>query len=404
MRLLSIVITLALVAASCGSDGTDAAAESTTTTSTAADSTTTAPTTAAPTTTTTTTTTEPPLTPLTILDRGDHPVGVATVEIGSDTDRPLTVDIWFPLDADATGDQQQYTLLPGVYYESPLALAANPDSIEGSDPFPLVIYSHGSGGLRYIHSDYTEFIASHGYIVAAPDHTGNTSVDLLLSSSDDPATVAVNRVQDVGRVIDALVDAENEVTGAYATRVDAESIAVTGHSFGGFTSFAMVSGYENDLGGSPADKRVDAIITLAPFTTPILDDATLGMVDVPSMMIVGTDDKTTPADPHVTRPWDLITSTSSYRVELEAAEHQTFTDVCDYQDFLPTLEAVPEPITTTIDSFAEAGCQPGDMPTDRAQELTNTFAIRFLEQVFRGDEGLDATRTEMPDDVVFFSR
>ena len=47
-------------------------------------------------------------------------------------------------------------------------------------PFPVVIYSHGSGGLRYIASDYTEAIASYRYIVVAPDHTGNTAVDRLV--------------------------------------------------------------------------------------------------------------------------------------------------------------------------------------------------------------------------------
>ncbi|NNC80118.1 MAG: hypothetical protein HKN94_08205 [Acidimicrobiales bacterium] len=321
----------------------------------------------------------------------------------AESDRPLTVDIWFPLEPGSTGDPQQYTLLPGVYYESPLAVAATPDTIAGSDPYPLVIYSHGSGGLRYIHSDYTEAIASHGYIVAAADHTGNTAVDQLLSSSDEPATIAFNRPNDVSNLIDEMLDTTSEITSPFAERIDSENVAVTGHSFGGFTSFAMASGYENEIGSFAADERVDAIITLAPFTSPILSDEALSAVSVPSLMIVGTDDKTTPVDPNVTRPWDLMTSDISYRVELSAAEHQTFTDVCDYQDYLPTLDAVPEPITTTIDSFAEAGCQPGDMPIDRAQELTNTFAIRFLNEVLRGGPGFDP-ETAMPEDVVFLMR
>ncbi len=41
--------------------------------------------------------------------------------------------------------------------------------------FPLVIYSHGNGGLRYVSAFLTEHLASHGFVVMAPDHTGNTA-------------------------------------------------------------------------------------------------------------------------------------------------------------------------------------------------------------------------------------
>lgn len=44
-------------------------------------------------------------------------------------------------------------------------------------PFPLVVYSHGNGGLRYVSAFLTEHLASHGFIVVAPDHVGNTAID-----------------------------------------------------------------------------------------------------------------------------------------------------------------------------------------------------------------------------------
>ena len=107
----------------------------------------------------------------------------------------------------------------------------------------------------------------------------------VLQPGSDLAAAAESGAE---RVIDAMVDPTHPVTGPYAERVDPESIAVTGHSFGGFTAYAMVSGYES--AAFPADDRVDAIITLAPFTTPILDDAALSRVDVPALIVVGTDD------------------------------------------------------------------------------------------------------------------
>lgn len=404
----------ALLAASCGSggdgqgSGADEASASTTTsapTTTASPTTTTAPTTtaAAP---TTTTTTEAPKAELELVETGPYAVGVTTIRVDDgERGRPLTVDVWFPLVEGTEGGPQQYTLIPGVYYESPFALAAEVDSVATDGPFPLIVYSHGSNGLRYIHSNYTEMIASHGYVVVAPDHTGNTSIDLLAGTSDDVAEIAFNRPIDVSVVIDEMLDVGSEVAGGFAAIVDPDRVAVTGHSFGGFTSYATVSGYENTNGVYEADDRVDAIITLAPATNPLLlSDERLAAVDVPTLVIVGTDDKTTPIDPNVKRPWELTTSEIAYRVELVAAEHQTFTDVCDYVDFLPTLDVVPQVITDTINDFATAGCQPGDMPVERAQPLTNTFAIAFLEEIFRGGAPIDPATTVIPDDVTYLVR
>jgi hypothetical protein len=84
-----------------------------------------------------TTTTEAELAPFAAVAPGPHDVGVQTITI-TDTarGRPLTVDAWFPID-DATGlPAHQYTLLPGVYYESPTAIDADPSTIAAGGPFP----------------------------------------------------------------------------------------------------------------------------------------------------------------------------------------------------------------------------------------------------------------------------
>ena len=40
------------------------------------------------------------------------------------------------------------------------------------------------------------------------------------------------------------------------------------------------------------------------------------------------------------------------------------------------------------------------MPTDRVKELTNTFAVSFLDSIFRGGEMITPTNTEIPDDAI----
>jgi predicted dienelactone hydrolase len=338
------------------------------------------------------------------LPAGPYDVGVTTITIDADTDRPLTLDVWFPIDDAGDAPPQQYTLTPGVYYESPTAFAGAELAVADGQ-FPLVVYSHGSGGLRYIASYYTEAIASYGYVVAAPDHTGNTAVDRLLGTEADFDVTALNRPNDVVSTIDAMLDPANV---GLVNSIDPETIAVTGHSFGGFTTLAMAGGYENTLGQFVADERVDAIIPLAPATgdgTRLMSDAGLESVQVPMLVMVGTNDQTTPVDPNVTRIWDRAKSEPLIRVELVDAQHQSFTDVCDYQTFLPTLgDAVPAPVIETIDAQAVEGCTPGDMPIDRAQELTNTFAINFLESVFRSATLISDANTALPDDIVYTSR
>jgi predicted dienelactone hydrolase len=374
--------------------------------------TTAAATTAAATTTVAATTVPPPTTAppkaWAPVAAGKYSVGVATITVADPAGaRPLTVDIWFPL-ADtvdkAALSKQRYSLLPGVYYESPAAFAATADQISPAEKFPLIVYSHGSGGLRYIHSAYTEALASHGYIVVAPDHTGNTAAERITGQGAPPAEVAFTRPTDVRRVVDAFVDSAHPTAGPYASKTDAAKVVITGHSFGGFTSIASVVGFTNELGTVAADPRVVAIVPMAPASaSTFFPDAQIASIKVPMMVLVGTDDKTTPVDPNVTRLWDLAKNSPAYRVELKAGEHQTFTDLCAYKAFLPTLTSVPAVITQTIDTMSVEGCSPGDIAPARANELITSYVVRFLDQVLRNGSPVTAAGAA-PADVIFASR
>lgn len=352
--------------------------------------------------------TEPPLAAFAPIADGEYAVGVQTITITDlERDRPLTVDVTFPLAEGATGDAQRYTFITGDYYESPRAIAAIADQISPDGPFPLVVYTHGSGGLRYIHSDYTETLASHGYVVVSADHTGNTVVDQFLETQDDRATIAYNRPRDVQVMIDEMLNPESTETVGFVASVNPEQIAVTGHSLGGYATYAVVSGMENEAGTLVPDGRIDALIPLAPAlgsgdpATSLLVADQLANVNVPTLVMVGTDDKSTPGTPNVDRAVAETSSETVYRVDLVAAEHQSFTDVCDYVEFFPSLENPTQAVLDVIEANAVAGCSEGDMPIDRVQAITNTFAVSFLDSVFEGTDMITAENTEIPEDVLF---
>lgn len=383
--------------------------DSSTTAEVLADPATTAPestTTTSTTTTTTTTTTEAPSEPFEYLDLGEYPVGVTTMTIDEDTDRPLTIDVWFPLADGVTGEAAEYTLLPGTFYTSPDAIVAEFDSIATDTQFPFVVYSHGSGGQRWIHSNYTEFLASHGYIVAAADHTGNTLLERFSGADLDLELLAFQRPNDVSSVIDAFYppDGTTPVANAIGGLLT-DDVIVTGHSFGGFTSYAMVSGVETANGAFEPDSRVTAIITLAPATGPqLLTDELLTSIDVPHLVMAGDSDDTTPIAPNVDRPWELVPGRPSYRVELVAGEHETFTDLCNYNEQLPELESVPDLVVDALATFTASTCAPTAMQLDRAQPITNTFAVRFLDEITQGAPSLSDDEVFYPDDLRFLTR
>lgn len=54
----------------------------------------------------------------------------------------------------------------------------------GASAFPVVVMSHGDAGSRYNMETVSEYLASHGYVVIAPEHTGNSPYSM---TGSDPA-------------------------------------------------------------------------------------------------------------------------------------------------------------------------------------------------------------------------
>lgn len=213
---------------------------------------------------------------------GPYAVGRSTQQV-TDPDRPertLTVEVWYP--AASAAEPTPYELVPGVEFAADLSTVDAPPSDEA--PFPVLVFSHGSGGLRQQSATIVETVASHGFVVVAADHAGNTAIDRLLGAETDFGVSARNRVLDVVLLLDEVE--AGRLAGGLA---DPDRVAVMGHSFGDFTALAVAGGYDDIA----ADPRVDAIVPLAPASSRLTDEA-LSSIGIPMLIVTGSDDATTP--------------------------------------------------------------------------------------------------------------
>ena len=109
--------------------------------------------------------------------RGPYPVGTFDTTLpagdGSPADSgPLAATVWYPaLNPDGLPEAASYPWGEFTLQGEALRDAA-PDPAGG--PYPLVIFSHGLGGLRLQSLFYTEHLASYGFVVIAVDHPGST--------------------------------------------------------------------------------------------------------------------------------------------------------------------------------------------------------------------------------------
>jgi predicted dienelactone hydrolase len=337
-------------------------------------------------------------------DTGPWAVGHTSFEVvdGSRDDRPLPVQAWYPVDPqDAVGEPTFYELLDLVLFVLGLTSEVALDDAPITDRLfrPLVVFSHGSGGINIQSIDLVETLASHGFVVVAPNHTGNTIFDDIDGTSVPFEQSAVDRPRDVSFLIDHMLERGFDPGDPFFLRINPFAIGVTGHSFGGFTSLAMAGGF----GEVAPDPRVRAILPIAPASGAFSDEE-LASIRVPTLLLGGTLDDTTPIEPDVTRPFGLISSRSLYRADIEGATHFHFANICDIgnalidagitQDLWAVLGA-----DGLIEPF-EFTCGPDAFPIGEAQRIQNLYAVSFFRRHLIFDFRYEIFLTEIYAEVV----
>lgn len=346
---------------------------------------------------------------------GPYPVGVTTVvfvdpareDPASKGPRVLPTEIWYPA-ADDARDLPKNRVSDFLFrgQSPPLNLAFRAgfrvgiEDVDGryrnlavrdarvrDGRFPLIVFSHGNGGVRFQSTFWCDHMASHGYIVVSCDHTGNAAATLVrgkivLGNAATREQSAKDRPADVSFLIDRMAALDAGEDSRFAGRVDASRVAVAGHSFGGFTAGAVLN----------SDGRVKAVVPMA---------AVFGerkTYSTPLLLFVATEDKTLGVEGNQrARKYFEDSTGPKYLVEIRDAGHFSFSDMFQFRpDF---GDGVGKGVRITRpDEPIEF------LSMDRTYEIANSYSTAFLGVYLMKDEEEYRPfleRNNFPDEIDF---
>ncbi len=269
-------------------------------------------------------------------------------------------------------------------------------------PAPVVIISHGLGNDRTTYAYLAKHLASHGFVVAVPEHPGSSAEQLqaLVSGQANEVIAAqefIDRPLDVSAIINDL-ERQIQTNSTLNEQVDLSRIGVIGQSFGGYTALALAGAeisqptlelecanlddsfnlslllqcQANQLSATEIslhDPRIDAAIAINPASSAIFGVDGFRNIDIPLMVISGSADTVTPALIEQIRPFTWLDSSSRYLLMIRQATHFSMMGISETNS--EVLQLPPNVI--------------GPAP-ELAQRYANVLALLFLQSYLTQDE------------------
>lgn len=216
------------------------------------------------------------------------------------------------------------------YKGAPLSLA--------KDKYPVVIISHGLTGLRSLHTDLAEMLASNGYIVAAIDHTNVAAVTVF---EDGEAVYLNNQVLSLGAdrevflsdgykilnvyaedilfTINTLENINLEEVSMFQGKLDMSSIGLIGHSAGGGAGVLTAQ----------KDSSIKAIVGFDPWLEPLSPTNISKGLSIPALFLRSEQWE---RDPNSKNLVPLLRSSKFYRelYQINGTTHLDFTMIHMY--------------------------------------------------------------------------
>ncbi|MBU2876681.1 MULTISPECIES: alpha/beta hydrolase family protein [Aliiglaciecola] len=290
---------------------------------------------------------------------GEYKVGVKTIKVinknqleltnfTATKDRSLTLEVWYPAQLDSKQTLASYNDVTRAHNAFSLQGEAYRDAPALSKgKFPIVILSHGYTGYRSIMFYMGEHLASHGYVVAAIDHTDSTNADIDFENNPGGGFLSTlfNRSRDQQFVLDYF----SKDNSSLWQIIDTNQASVIGYSMGGYGAINTVGGCYNftsnglqnigfpenltksllpllnfcNAGRSLVDPKWKAMVALAPWGQEhnVHHANSLASIDVPSLYIVGDEDDIVGYEHGVKKLFEQSSMHNNYLMVFENARH-----------------------------------------------------------------------------------
>jgi predicted esterase len=327
---------------------------------------------------------------------------------GGNTPRQLVAQAWYPVDPGNEGEYSPWMpsaeiVAPAVadwinlpsFFLNHLVLvktqALQDVSIAMSEEgFPLLLFSHGYGGFRAQNTNQMQYLASHGYIVVAVEHTygavvtvfpdgqvahhnPDTMPDNLPPAEDLEATRALGSqwAGDLSFVLDQLSSMEQAGSEeAWEGKLDLNRIGALGHSTGGGAVIEFCY----------RDPRCQATLTLDPFVKPVSGQALHQGLSVPALHIFS---EAWTSNENLVRfaPLAGQSAPAPLVLTVRGSAHYDFSD-------LPLLSPLAH----------QLGLK-GPINGKRMTSIVNTYLLSFFDQTLRNEDSslLKRPTSEFPE-------
>jgi predicted dienelactone hydrolase len=316
---------------------------------------------------------------------GPYPVGTRTMEVKAGG-RDVVVQVWYPAAPShrpfAAYRRREETTRQSSYQDV-LPTNSRLEAPVANGKFPVLLFSPAWGGRRTQNTYLTEDLASHGYVVAAMDHPGNSGpsahrdghvdqpatgdamdfgkLTLDQINADGAAELKRETADEIG-VLDALEKMNQDSASPFYQHLDTSNAGALGHSLGGA------------VGAEAAieDGRIKAALDL--------DGSLFGRMQqegLPKPFMFVEQDLPVYADPSKRSTPDLINDAlnasdleamkkfGAYRIFMHGSTHESFTD---HSLFSPVARL--------------SGV--GRIAKNREYEIVRAYALAFFDKALRG--------------------